>query len=166
MRKRRQSDVSRGSIVSRRLIMTGTMWLALWTALTVMVPASPASAAGEGEGATHQSDHDDDPVILLEPIHIHGLRLNKDQQLGPITNQVPPIQIPPSLVGKELDDWMKLRVMVSKDGKSTVVILEPPKHRELATSVLETVQKWKFEPQMNGDDPVDGELNFRIHFRN
>lgn len=144
--------------------MRGGLW-PVWLFAGVIV-WSPAWGADEGDRATHQSDHDEDPVILLEPIHIHGLPLNKDQQLGPVTNQVPPLTVPPSLEGKELDDWMKVRVLVSKGGQATVVILEPPKHRELAGAVLATLGKWKFEPQMQGDEPIDGEMNFRIHFRN
>ena len=132
----------------------------------VLVLPAAAFSAGDSDRATHQSDHAEDPVILLEPIHIHGLPLNRDQQLGPITNQAPPLEVPPPLVGKELDDWLKVRVLVARDGKATVVILEPPKHRELAGAVLQTISKWKFEPQMRGDEPIDGELNFRIHFRN
>ena len=135
-----------------------TVWLTLWTGGTF--------AASEADKATHQSDHaEDDQVIQLDPIHIHGLPLNRDRQKGPVTNQVPFLETPPSLAGKELDDWLKLRVIVDKAGNSTVVVLEPAKHRELTLAALTTIQKWKWEPQLKEDDPIDGEVTIRVHFR-
>ncbi|HRC44658.1 MAG TPA: energy transducer TonB, partial [Nitrospira sp.] len=73
--------------------------------------------------------------------------------------------IPASLDGKPLDDWMKARLLVSKDAQVTVVVLEPAKHRELTVAGIIALNKWTFLPQLNGDDPVDGELTVRIHFR-
>ena len=73
--------------------------------------------------------------------------------------------IPPALDGKELDDWMKARMMVSKDAKVTVVVLEPAKHRELTIAGMAALNKWTFDPQLKGDEPIDGELTVRIHFR-
>jgi hypothetical protein len=29
---------------------------------------------------------------------------------------------------------------------------------------MSALKKWKFDPQMQGDAPVDGELTVRIHF--
>ncbi|MBI4400560.1 MAG: energy transducer TonB [Nitrospirae bacterium] len=121
-------------------------------------------SAIEGDRATHQSDHDED-VILLPPVHVHGLPLNKDQQLGPVPTYTPWPKIPPSLDGQELDDWMKARFLIAKDAQFTVVVLEPAKHRELTIAGISALNQWKFDPQMRGDEPVDGELTVRIHFR-
>jgi len=120
--------------------------------------------AAEGDRATHRSDHDED-VIVLPPVHVHGLPLNKDQQLGPVPTYTPWPVVPPSLDGKELDDWMKARFLVAKDARFEVVVLEPAKHRELTNAGLAALNQWKFDPQMRGDEPVDGELTVRIHFR-
>jgi len=117
-----------------------------------------------GDEATHQADHEED-VLELPEVHVHGLSLNKDQQLGPVAKSTPWPGIPSSLDGKELDDWMKARMLVSKDAKVTVVVLEPAKHRELTQAGIAALNKWTFDPQMKGDDPVDGELTVRIHFR-
>ena len=116
-----------------------------------------------GDEATHESDHQED-VLELPEVHVHGLPLNKDQQLGPVAKSTPWPGIPPSLDGKELDDWMKARLLVSKDAKVTVMILEPCKHRELTVSGITALSKWTFDPQMQGDLPIDGELTVRIHF--
>ena len=118
----------------------------------------------EGDRATHQSDHDED-VETLPMVHVHGLRLNKDQQLGPVPKNTPWPAIPATLEGKELDDWMKARILVSKAAKVTVVVLEPAKHRQLTIAGLQALKQWTFDPQMSGDDPIDGELTVRIHFR-
>jgi hypothetical protein len=60
---------------------------------------------------------------------------------------------------------MKARLLVTKDAQVTVVVLEPAKHRELTVAGMMALSKWTFDPQMKGDDPVDGELTVRIHFR-
>lgn len=120
--------------------------------------------AAAGDKATHESDHEED-VLELPEVHVHGLPLNKDQQLGPVAKSTPWPNIPASLNGHELDDWMKARLLVSKQAKVTVVVLEPCKHRELTTAGVNALGKWTFDPQMKGDDPVDGELTVRIHFR-
>lgn len=120
--------------------------------------------AAEGDNATHHRDHDED-VIAMPEVHVHGLPLNKDQQKGPVPTFTPWPSIPSSLEGKDLDDWMKARFLVSKDATFDVVVLEPPKHRELATAALAALNRWKFDPQMRGDQPVDGEVTIRIHFR-
>jgi hypothetical protein len=117
-----------------------------------------------GDEATHESDHQED-VLELPEVHVHGLPLNKDQQLGPIPKATPWPAVPPDLDGKELDDWMKARMLVSKDAAVTVVVLEPAKHRELTIAGMAALSKWTFEPQMKGDEPIDGELTVRIHFR-
>lgn len=120
--------------------------------------------AVEGDKATHQSDHQED-VIELPEVHVHGLPLNKDQQLGPVPTFTPWPAVPRSLEGQALDDWMKARVLVGKDAQSKVVVLEPAKHRELTVAGMEALKKWKFDPQLHGEEPVDGELTIRIHFR-
>jgi hypothetical protein len=60
---------------------------------------------------------------------------------------------------------MKARLLVSREAKVTVVVLEPCKHRELTAAGITALGRWTFDPQMKGDDPVDGELTVRIHFR-
>lgn len=125
----------------------------------------PAAAwAVAGDEATHADDHHED-VLELPEVHVHGLSLNKDQQLGPVAKSTPWPGIPSSLDGKELDDWMKARVLVSKEAKVTVVVLEPARHRELTAAGIVALSKWTFDPQMKGDEVVDGELTVRIHFR-
>lgn len=123
-----------------------------------------AAWAVAGDEATHADDHHED-VLELPEVHVHGLSLNKDQQLGPVAKSTPWPGIPSSLDGKELDDWMKARVLVSKDAKVTVVVLEPAKHRELTAAGIVALSKWTFDPQMKGDEMIDGELTVRIHFR-
>lgn len=117
-----------------------------------------------GDDATHESDHQED-VLELPEVHVHGLSLNKDQQSGPVAKSTPWPNIPRSLDGKDLDDWMKARLLVSKEAKVTVVVLEPCKYRELTVAGIAALGKWTFDPQMKGDDPIDGELTVRIHFR-
>ncbi len=135
------------------------------TILCVVVLVWPAVLyAVVGDEATHESDHHED-VLELPEVHVHGLPLNKDQQLGPVAKSTPWPGIPASLNGQEIDDWMKVRLLVSKQAKVSVVVLEPCKHRELTTSGVTALGKWTFDPQMKGDDPVDGELTVRIHFR-
>jgi len=141
--------------ILRRLVRLIVMIVWLWPA---------CGDAAEGDRATHRSDHDED-VIVLPTVHVHGLPLNKDQQLGPVPIYTPWPAIPPALDGKELDDWMKARMLVTKDAQVTVVVLEPAKHRELTIAGLTALNQWKFDPRMQGDEPVDGELTVRIHFR-
>ncbi|MGQ0695421.1 MAG: hypothetical protein ACT4OL_07585 [Nitrospiraceae bacterium] len=139
----------------RKIVPCCTLCVALWPA---------AAYAVTGDEATHESDHQED-ILELPEVHVHGLPLNKDQQLGPVAKSIPWPWIPASLDGKELDDWMKARILVSKDAKVTVVILEPCKHRELTLAGINALNRWTFDPQMKGDNPVDGELTVRIHFR-
>jgi len=125
----------------------------------------PVLAGGTvGDEATHEADHQED-VLELPEVHVHGLPLNKDQQLGPVPKSTPWPAIPPALDGKVIDDWMKARMLVSKESKVTVVVLEPARHRELTQAGIAALNKWTFDPQMKGDDAVDGELTVRIHFR-
>ena len=129
------------------------------------VSLSPAMVfAVAGDEATHEADHQED-VLELPEVHVHGLSLNKDQQLGPVPKSTPWPAIPPALDGKELDDWMKARMLVSKGATVTVVVLEPAKHRELTIAGMAALNQWTFDPQLKGDEPVDGELTVRIHFR-
>ena len=136
----------------------------VWSFTLGLLLAPAAAFAVAGDSATHESDHEED-VLELPEVHVHGLPLNKDQQLGPVAKSTPWPGIPASLNSQELDDWMKVRLLVSKQAKVTVVVLEPCKHRELTASGVNALGKWTFDPQMKGDDPVDGELTVRIHFR-
>ena len=122
--------------------------------------------SSQEDRSTHESDHfEDEDVETLETVHVHGLKLNKDQQLGPVPKFTPWPTMPPSLSGQEIDDWMKIRVLVSKTANTTVVVLEPAQHRQLTLAGLHALKQWTFDPQMDGDDPIDGELTIRIHFR-
>jgi len=139
----------------RRLVRCCVLCVSLWPTIVYAVA---------GDEATHEVDHQED-VLELPEVHVHGLPLNKDQQLGPVPKSTPWPAIPPALDGKELDDWMKVRMLVSKGATVTVVVLEPAKHRELTIAGMAALNKWTFEPQMKGDEPIDGELTVRIHFR-
>ena len=127
-----------------------------------LVPVAAFAAAGDE--ATHADDHHDD-VLELPEVHVHGLPLNKDQQVGPVPKATPWPASPPSLDGKDLDDWMKVRMLVSKSAAVTVVILEPARHRELTIAGMTALSQWTFAPQLNGDEPIDGALTVRLHFR-
>ena len=87
-------------------------WVARMCIFVVFLWPAIAFAVA-GDEATHEMDHSDD-VLELPEVHVHGLPLNKDQQLGPVAKSTPWPGIPSSLDGKELDDWMKARMMVSK----------------------------------------------------
>ena len=143
------------AMLFRRLVRCCALCVCLWPAIAFAVA---------GDEATHEADHQED-VLELPEVHVHGLPLNKDQQLGPVPKSTPWPAIPPALDGKELDDWMKARMLVSKDATVTVVVLEPAKHRELTIAGMAASNKWTFNPQLKGDEPVDGELTVRIHFR-
>ena len=104
---------------------TGLAGLIVFLSLRLSLDLSLALAV-QGDEATHQSDHSEDQeVLVLEEVHVHGLPLNKDRLLGPVATSTPWPAIPASLEGKELDDWMKARILVTKDAEVTVVILEP-----------------------------------------
>lgn len=141
----------------RKVILCCALGVGLWPV---------AAVAATGAEATHDTDHAEDMEVLeLQEVHVHGLPLNKDQQLGPVPKVTPWPRIPPQLDGTVIDDWMKARFLVSKDATATVVVLEPCKHRELTQAGLRALNKWTFDPQMKGDEPVDGEVTVRIHFR-
>lgn len=142
------------------LILRWWAGLSFLLLFTVLVTA----LAVRGEEATHEADHQED-VLELPEVHVHGLPLNKDQQLGPVPKSTPWPAIPPALDGKVIDDWMKARMLVSKEARVTVVVLEPATHRELTQAGIAALNRWTFDPQMKGDDPIDGELTVRIHFR-
>lgn len=148
------APVNTGQRSLKRLLTCGAFYMALCPLVAI---------AAEGDEATHATDHEED-VLELPEVHVHGLPLNKDQQLGPVAKSTPWPGIPPSLEGKEIDDWMKARLLVSKNAQVTVVILEPCKHRELTIAGMAALSKWTFDPQMAGDQPIDGELTVRIHF--
>ena len=147
--------VTKVATVIGRILPCCALCVSLWPA---------AAYAVAGDEATHETDHSED-VLELPEVHVHGLPLNKDQQLGPVPKATPWPAIPSGLDGKELDDWMKVRMLVSKDATVTVVVLEPAKHRELTIAGMAALNKWTFDPQLKGDEPVDGELTVRIHFR-
>jgi hypothetical protein len=127
---------------------------------------SEPSYSAETDFSTHNSDHEEDAQIeTLPTVHVHGLRLNKDQQIGPVPQRTPWPTVPKTLEGQVLDDWLKARVLVSKNSEVTVVILQPAAHRELTQASLRALRQWTFLPQMNGDAPIDGEVSLRIHFR-
>ncbi|MBA3967551.1 MAG: energy transducer TonB [Nitrospirales bacterium] len=124
------------------------------------------SYSAQSDFATHQSDHVEDvQVETLDTVHVHGLRLNKDQQIGPVPQRTPWPTVPSTLDGQILDDWLKARILVSKNSGVTVVILQPAAHRELTQASLLALKQWTFLPQMDGDEPIDGEVSLRIHFR-
>ncbi|MDF2459312.1 MAG: uncharacterized protein K0S79_1728, partial [Nitrospira sp.] len=52
--------------------------------------------ATAGDEATHESDHQED-VLELPEVHVHGLSLNKDQQVGPVPKSTPWPGVPPAL---------------------------------------------------------------------
>lgn len=139
----------------------------IWLGCGLMVNLAFAEDPDESELSTHQADHgaDDADIETLPMVHVHGLRLNKDQQLGPVPQKTPWPTIPPALEGRDLDDWLKAKILVSKTGQLTVVITHPAANRELTLVSLEALQQWTFLPQMAGDDPVDGEIDIRVHFR-
>ncbi len=140
------------------------MLLMVMAGILCLMPAR--AVAVTGDEATHEADHAlDADIIELPEVHVHGLPLNKDQQVGPVPKSTPWPAIPSSLEGKPLDDWMKARLLVSKDAQVTVVVLESAKHRELTMAGIIALNQWTFAPQLKGDDPVDGELTVRIHFR-
>jgi len=143
---------------------SSSMCAVMLCVISLAVGSFPMCAyATAGDEATHESDHQED-VLELPEVHVHGLSLNKDQQIGPVPKSTPWPRIPPALEGSVIDDWMKARMLVSKEAKVTVVILEPCRHRELTAASMAALAKWTFEPQMQDDIPVDGELTVRIHF--
>lgn len=121
------------------LLMKDRDYRGLLVLLCLLFSAAPAYAV-VGDEATHESDHYED-VLELPEVHVHGLPLNKDQQLGPVAKSTPWPGIPASLNGQEIDDWMKARLLVSKHAKVTVVVLEPCKHRELTTAGVTALGK-------------------------
>ena len=147
------------------------MFLVMMSALLAISPSFVWSQAGDSthghvDDPTHELDHlEDMQVEVLETVHVHGLKLNKDQQLGPVPKYTPWPTMPPSLQGQEVDDWMKARILVSKTAETTLVVLVPAKNRRINLAGVQALKKWTFDPQMNGDDPVDGELTVRLHFK-
>ena len=147
------------------------MFLVMISALLAMNPLFAwsqvdAPSHDHVNDVTHALDHlEDEGVAVLETVHVHGFRLNKDQQLGPVPKYTPWPTMPSALKGQEVDDWMKARILVSKAAETTLVVLVPAKNRLINLAGVEALKQWTFDPQMNGDAPVDGELTVRIHFR-
>src|ERR1051326_5432813 len=114
----------------------------LMCCVVLCIGSLPISASAiVGDEATHESDHQED-VLELPEVHVHGLPLNRDQQRGPVPKVTPWPAVPPALDGKELDDWMKVRMLVSKGATVTVVVLEPAKHRELTIAGMAALKQW------------------------
>lgn len=135
-------------------------------AMNVLLAMSPLYVWSQVDASTHELDHlEDEQVEVLETVHVHGFKLNKDQQLGPVPKYTPWPTIPPALEGQEIDDWLKARILVSKMAQTTLVVLVPAKNRLINLAGVQALKQWTFDPQMNGDDPVDGGLTVRIHFR-
>lgn len=134
--------------------------------ISALLAMSPPFVWSKVAASTHELDHlEDEQVDVLETVHVHGLKLNKDQQLGPVPKYTPWPTMPPSLQGQEVDDWMKARILVSKAAETTLVVLVPAKNRLINLAGVYALKQWRFDPQMNGDEPVDGELTVRLHFR-
>lgn len=77
--------------------------------------------------STHHSDHDEDAQVETLPlVHVHGLRLNKDQHLGPVPQKTPWPTIPIELEGKELDDWLRPGFLLVKKGKQRSLFFSLP----------------------------------------
>jgi len=152
------------SLVDKLLMLQKNHWFVLAGYISLIIPN--IVLADQSDVSTHHSDHAEDAQVETLPmVHVHGLRLNKDQQFGPVPQKTPWPTIPRQLEGKELDDWLKARFLVGIDGKATVVILQPAAHRELTQMSLKALNEWTFLPQMDGDQPVEGEVSIRIHFR-
>ena len=60
----------------------------VWSFALGLLLVSPVAFAASGEDATHASDHEED-VLELPEVHVHGLSLNKNQQLGPVAKRTP-----------------------------------------------------------------------------
>ena len=134
--------------------------------MSALLATSPPFVWSQVDASTHELDHlEDEQVEVLETVHVHGFKLNKDQQLGPVPKYTPWPTMPPALQGHEVDDWMKARILVSKAAETTLVVLVPAKNRLINLAGVHALKQWTFDPQMNGGDPVDGELTVRIHFR-
>ena len=134
--------------------------------MNALLAVSPPFVWSQVDASTHELDHlEDEQVAVLETVHVHGLKLNKDQQLGPVPKYTPWPTMPPSLQGQEIDEWMKARILVSKTAETTLVVLVPAKNRLINLAGVQALKQWTFDPQMNGDDPVDGELTVRLHFK-
>ena len=134
--------------------------------MSAVLATSPPLVWSQVDASTHELDHlEDEQVEVLETVHVHGFKLNKDQQLGPVPKYTPWPTMPPSLKGHEVDDWMKARILVSKAAETTLVVLVPAKNRLINLAGVYALKQWTFDPQMNGDEPVDGELTVRLHFK-
>ena len=147
------------------------MFFVMAGALLVINPLFVWSQPGDSthvhvDDPTPELDHvEDEQVEVMETVHVHGFKLNKDQQLGPVPKYTPWPTMPPELRGQEVDDWMKARILVNKTAETTLVVLVPAKNRRINLAGVQALKQWTFDPQMNGDDPVDGELTVRLHFR-
>ena len=94
--------------------------------MSALLAVSPPFVWSQVDASTHELDHlEDEQVAVLETVHVHGFKLNKDQQLGPVPKYTPWPTMPPSLQGQEVDEWMKARILVSKTAETTLVVLVP-----------------------------------------
>ena len=116
-----------------------------------------------GDEATHETDHHED-VVELPEVHVHGLPLNKDQQLGPVPKSTPwPASA--SLRWKRtrrLDESAHAGFQGCESDRRGVGTGQASGTHHRRHGAL---KKWAFDPQLKGDKPVDGELTVRIHFR-
>ena len=139
------------------------MLLVLMSAALVM---SPPFAWSQVDASTHESVRaQDERVDVLETVHVNGLKLNRDQQLGPVPTYTPWPTMPRELQRQKIDDSMKARILVSKTGETTLVVLVPAKNRRINLAGIHALKQWKFDPQMKGDEFVDGEVTISIDFR-
>ena len=98
----------------KRVLCPSGCLLVMMSALLAM---SPPFVWSQVDASTHELDHmEDEQVAVLETVHVHGLKLNKDQQLGPVPKYTPWPTMPPSLQGQEVDEWMKARIPRQQDG--------------------------------------------------
>ena len=133
--------------------------LGMWCLLPV------SAIAATGDEATHEADHALDADIIELP-GACARAAAEPGSTGGAGAEIDPLAGHPFIArGKPLDDWMKARLLVSKEAQVTVVVLESAKHRELTIAGIIALNQWTFAPQLKGDDPVDGELTVRIHFR-
>ena len=134
--------------------------------ISAVLAISPPLIWSQVDASTHELDHlEDEQVAVLDTVHVHGFKLNKDQQLGPVPKYTPWPAMPPELQGQEVDDWMKARILVSKTAETTLLVLVPAHNRRINLAGVQALKQWTFDPQMNGDEFVDGEVTVRLHFK-
>ena len=104
-----------------------------------------------GDEATHEADHALDAEIIGCPeVHVHGLPLNKDQQVGPVPKSTPWPAIP-LVAGREasrrLDEGALARVKRSAGDGGRVGIGQTSR---LTIAGIIALNKWTFAPAAQG----------------